>query len=62
MVSPWPYLKSAYLELTKVTWPPKRTIFRHTLLVIISIALATLFVGLIDGALTALVRILLERS
>jgi len=61
MISPLAYLKSSYAELAKVTWPSRPTVIRHTLLVSISIGIATLLVGLIDSGLNYLVRLLLER-
>jgi preprotein translocase SecE subunit len=62
MFNPLSYVKSSYAELTKVTWPSRATVLRHTLLVIIAIGVATLLVGLLDSGLTYLVRLLLERA
>jgi len=62
MTNPISYVKSSYAELSKVTWPSRSTILRHTALVALSIAIATLLVGLLDSGLTALVRLILERT
>ena len=60
MFNPLSYVRSSYAELAKVTWPSRTTIVRHTLLVVVSIAFATLFVGLLDSGLTYLVRLIVE--
>ena len=60
-MNPISYVKSSYAELTKVTWPTRQTVVRHSILVIVSIALATVCVGLVDAGLTLLVRLILER-
>lgn len=50
------YLKDAKNEIKKVTWPTKREIRQHTLLVIgISLGVA-LFLGLIDYVLTTVLQ------
>ncbi|MFA5124426.1 MAG: preprotein translocase subunit SecE [Patescibacteria group bacterium] len=46
------YLKDSYAEMKNVTWPTKKEIKQHTILVIgISLAVA-LFLGLVDFLLT----------
>ncbi|MFA6593774.1 MAG: preprotein translocase subunit SecE [Candidatus Buchananbacteria bacterium] len=46
------YLKESYAEMKNVTWPTKKEIKQHTILVIgISLAVA-LFLGLVDFLLT----------
>ena len=46
------YLKESYAEMKNVTWPTKKEIKQHTILVIaISLAVA-LFLGLVDFILS----------
>ncbi|MFA6227887.1 MAG: preprotein translocase subunit SecE [Patescibacteria group bacterium] len=46
------YLKDSYAEMKNVTWPTRKEIKQHTILVIgISLAVA-LFLGLVDFLLT----------
>ncbi len=60
MISPIAYVKSSYAELAKVAWPPRITVIRHSLLVVVSIGIATILVGFLDTGLTYLVRFILE--
>lgn len=60
-MNPLSYLRTSWTELTRVTWPSRPTIIRHTLLVALSIAFATLLVAIIDSGLAYLVRLLVER-
>lgn len=55
------YFKTSYHELSKVTWPTRQEVTRHSLLVIgISLALAAFF-GLTDYILSQLLERLINR-
>ncbi|MEI6144088.1 MAG: preprotein translocase subunit SecE [Candidatus Berkelbacteria bacterium] len=46
------YFIDSYLELKKVTWPTRKQLIRDTLIVIVSAAIATAILALIDLGLT----------
>lgn len=45
-------------ELSKVTWPTRKETVSATLVVIITVLIASLFLGVFDGAWSALTRLL----
>jgi len=54
------YLKESKEELKKVSWPDKKTLRNHTLLVIgISLGVA-IFLGIVDFILTKIVQIFIK--
>lgn len=51
MINPISFLKETKVELSKVIWPSRSTLLNHSLVVIISIAVAIAVIGLIDYGL-----------
>ena len=51
--------KDMWAELKKVTWPSKKDLIRHSLVVIMFVLILTVFVGLIDAGLSALLRLII---
>jgi len=47
------YFLDSYQELLKVTWPTKKQLIRDTVIVVVSAAIATAFLALIDLGLTS---------
>ncbi len=56
------YLTSSYQELRKVSWPKRTEVLNHTLIVIVSCAIAIVVTSAIDYGLTYLVQYIVERS
>ncbi|MEI7640334.1 MAG: preprotein translocase subunit SecE [bacterium] len=52
------FFKVAWLELKKVTWPGRKEILASTLVVMLVGVFFMLYIGLIDFALTKLVKFL----
>jgi preprotein translocase subunit SecE len=52
------FLKNAWAELKKVTWPGKKEIIASTLIVVIVTIFLMIYIGLIDFVLTKAVRII----
>lgn len=50
------YFVDSYQELKKVTWPTRKQLIRDTAIVIISAAVVTAFIGLIDLGLSQLIQ------
>lgn len=56
------YFKASYRELGKVSWPKREEVIWLTVLVIVIIIIAALFLALVDFGLTSLVTYLLSLS
>jgi preprotein translocase SecE subunit len=56
------YVKSSLAELKEVTWPPRGTVIRHTIIVILAVGIAAGLVALVDAGLSALLELLLSRG
>ena len=54
------YFQSSFSELKKVTWPTKKEIINLTLMVVISIGIATLLVMGVDYILTKLINLAIQ--
>ncbi len=54
------FLREAYAELKRVTWPTRKEILGSTLVVLIVVAVLMTFIGLFDFFLSVLVRLLLR--
>jgi preprotein translocase subunit SecE len=52
------FLKNAWLELKKVSWPGRREIIASTLVVVIVTIILMIYLGLIDFLLTKAVKII----
>ena len=55
------YFNDIKLEMGKVSWPTKDELIGSTTIVIVSLALLSLFVGLCDAGLSALVNIIMVK-
>jgi preprotein translocase SecE subunit len=53
--SVWSYFQSVATEARKVVWPSRETVLRHTLMVVVSVAVAVLIFGGADYGLQKLV-------
>lgn len=61
---PWwqrlvPFLQEVKGELRKVVWPPRKQVMVSTGVVLILVIIAASFLGLVDWALSGLVRLVL---
>ena len=56
------YVKDVRVEMTKVTWPPRAELRESTIVVIIMVVIVSIFIGLVDRALSiafeSLIRLL----
>lgn len=50
------YFTSSWSELKKVSWPTRKDVLNHTVIVVISASVAILITGAIDFGLTYLVQ------
>ena len=53
------FLREVKIELKKVTWPTRKQTMGSTLVVIILVAIISMFLGLVDLGLSSLVRVVL---
>jgi preprotein translocase subunit SecE len=53
------FLREVKIELKKVTWPTRKQTMGSTVVVIILVAIISLFLGLVDLSLSSLVRMVL---
>lgn len=51
------YFQGVRSELIKVTWPTRKELFSHSMIVIVTILIAMLVIGLIDFGFTKLIDI-----
>jgi len=56
------FFTGSWEELKKVIWPSRNEVVSHTLIVVISIAIAMAIVALIDFGLFSLIQWLIYRS
>ena len=56
------YLKGVWSELKKVSWPTRQEVINHTVIVVVSIALAIAITSAIDYGLTTLVQYLVTNK
>lgn len=54
------FLREVKIELKKVTWPTKKQTIGSTIVVLVLVLLASLFLGLVDIGLTSLIRLILQ--
>lgn len=55
------YLLSTYGEVRKVVWPSRARTYNDTVIVIVSVIIATIVFGLIDLGLSSILTFLIER-
>ena len=56
----WGFVKDARTEVRKVVWPTRKETTQTTIIVIVVVAIVAVVLWMIDGALTYLVRLLLQ--
>ena len=54
------FVKDVRVESAKISWPTRSELQESTLVVIVTVALVTLFVGVIDQGLNAVVAMLVH--
>jgi preprotein translocase subunit SecE len=56
------YIKDVRVEMSKVSWPTREELRRHTMVVVVMVAMVAVFTGIVDRALSyafeALLRLL----
>ncbi|HEU4723862.1 MAG TPA: preprotein translocase subunit SecE [Candidatus Eisenbacteria bacterium] len=56
------YVKDVRVEMSKVSWPTREELRRHTLVVVVMVAMVAVFTGIVDRGLSfafeALLRLL----
>jgi preprotein translocase subunit SecE len=55
------FVKEIKLEMIKVSWPTKDEMIGSTIIVLVSLAILSLFIGLCDIFLSRLVNIIMSR-
>ncbi len=55
------FFKDVKLEMGKVSWPNKDELIGSTIIVLVSLALLSLFIGICDAALSAFVNIVMSK-
>jgi preprotein translocase subunit SecE len=53
------FLREAKNELSKVVWPPRKTVLQSTGVVLVLVVIAASFLGLVDFILARVVRLIL---
>jgi preprotein translocase subunit SecE len=51
------YLREVRIEMTKVTWPPRPEVITSTSVVIVAVAIAAAYIGLLDLIWTNVVKL-----
>jgi len=54
------FLKEVNAELRKVTWPSKDEIVGSTIVTIVVSVIVALFIGIVDQALTAIIKVIFD--
>ena len=54
------FIKDVRVEATKISWPTRSELQESTLVVIVTVLLVTVFVGVVDQGLNALVALLVH--
>lgn len=55
------FFKDIKLEMGKVSWPTKNELASSTIIVLVSLALLSIFIGICDAGLSALVNIIMAK-
>ena len=55
------YLREVKLEMGKVSWSTRDELIGSTIVVIVSLAILTLFIGICDVVLSTIVNIIMSR-
>ena len=55
------FFKEVKLEMLKVSWPNRAELIGSTVIVLVSLAILSLFIGVCDVALSTLVNVIMAR-
>ena len=55
------FFKDIKLEMGKVSWPTKNELVNSTVIVLVSLALLSIFIGICDAGLSALVNVIMAK-
>ena len=56
------FLREVKTELKKVTWPSRKDTLSGTAIVLVAVFIIAIFLGIVDSALSALIRELLKKA
>ncbi len=56
------FLREVKTELKKVTWPSRKDALSGTLVVLVAVIIIAIFLGIVDSALSNLIKMLLKRA
>jgi preprotein translocase subunit SecE len=56
------FLNEVSLEMKRSTWPERKTLVSHTVIVIVSVIMLGIFVGLSDKVLAVIIRLLVSQG
>jgi preprotein translocase subunit SecE len=56
------FLREVKTELKKVTWPSRKDTLSGTLVVLVAVFIIAIFLGIVDSALSNLIKALLKRA
>ncbi len=54
------FIKEAYIELRKVTWPSKQQVINYTIVVIIVSVAVAIFLGMLDMGFSSVIENILK--
>jgi preprotein translocase subunit SecE len=54
------YFKEVYMETKRVTWPSKKDAMKGTYIVLITVVIASIFLGIVDVGLAKIIQVLLR--
>jgi preprotein translocase subunit SecE len=54
------YFREVYLETKRVTWPSKNDAIKGTYIVLITVVIASIFLGIVDVGLAKIIQVLLR--
>jgi preprotein translocase subunit SecE len=54
------YFREVYLEAKRVTWPSKKDAMKGTYIVLITVVIASIFLGIVDVGLAKVIQALLR--
>ncbi len=56
------FLNDVVLEMKRSSWPDRKTLVSHTIIVIVSVCMLGIYVGLSDKLLATLIRLLVPQG
>ena len=54
------YFREVYMEAKRVTWPSKKDALKGTYIVLITVCIASLFLGIVDIGLAKIIQALIR--